>query len=109
MSPEIINNVDKAGVISMLIIDDVKHAVPVAKALFTERIDAIELILRTSAALDAVKAIKKELPEVCLGFGIVLTIEQVKAVSPGSNLKNIAEANKLGLSFSPRIMTPSDI
>jgi len=118
MSPEIIKKVDDAGIIAMLIIDDVKHAVPVAKALLKGGIDTIELTLRTPAALDAAKAIKKELPEVCLGFGTVLTIEQVKAVkevgadfavSPGCNPKVIAEAFRLGLSFSPGVMTPTDI
>lgn len=118
MSPEIIKKVNKAGIIGMLIIDEVKHAVPVAKALLKGGINTIELTLRTPAALDAAKAIKKELPEVCLGFGTVLTVEQVKAVkevgadfavSPGCNPKIIAEAHKLGLSFSPGIMTPTDI
>ncbi|SDX41943.1 2-dehydro-3-deoxyphosphogluconate aldolase / (4S)-4-hydroxy-2-oxoglutarate aldolase [Lutibacter oricola] len=118
MSPEIISKVNKAGIIGMLIIDEVKHAVPVAKALLKGGINTIELTLRTPAALDAAKAIKKELPEVCLGFGTVLTVEQVKAVkdvgadfavSPGCNPKIIAEAHKLGLSFSPGIMTPTDI
>ena len=118
MSPEIIKKVNKVGIIGMLIIDEVKHAVPVAKALLKGGINTIELTLRTPAALDAAKAIKKELPEVCLGFGTVLTVEQVKAVkeigadfavSPGCNPKIIAEAHKLGLSFSPGIMTPTDI
>ena len=118
MSPEIISKVNKAGIIGMLIIDEVKHAVPVAKALLKGGINTIELTLRTPAALDAAKAIKKELPEVCLGFGTVLTVKQVKAVkdvgadfavSPGCNPKIIAEAHKLGLSFSPGIMTPTDI
>ena len=53
-----------------------------------------------------------------LGFGTVLTIEQVKAVvdvgadfavSPGCNPKIITEARKLGLSFAPGVMTPTDI
>ena len=118
MSNLIIDKVDKAGIIAMLIINELKHAVPVAKALVAGGIDTIELTLRTPVALDAARAIKKELPEVTLGFGTVLTLEQVKAVkeagadfavSPGCNPKIIAEAHRLGLSFSPGIMTPTDI
>ncbi|MDB4293440.1 bifunctional 4-hydroxy-2-oxoglutarate aldolase/2-dehydro-3-deoxy-phosphogluconate aldolase, partial [Maribacter sp.] len=89
-----------------------------ARALLKGGVDAIELTLRTPAAIDSAKAIKKEVPEMTLGFGTVLTVDQVKAivdvgadfaVSPGCNPKIIAEANKQGLSFAPGIMTPTDI
>lgn len=118
MSPEMIKKVDDAGVIAVLVIDKVKHAVPLAQALLKGGVDAIELTLRTPAAIDAAQAIKKDVPEMTLGFGTVLTVDQVKAVadlgadfavSPGCNPKVIAEAHKMGLSFAPGIMTPSDI
>ena len=118
MTPELIKKIDDAGIIAVLIIDEVKHAVPVAKALLAGGVDAIELTLRTPAAMDAAKAIKKEVPEISLGFGTVLTVDQVKAVvdvgadfavSPGCNPKIITEAYKHGLSFAPGIMTPTDI
>jgi 2-dehydro-3-deoxyphosphogluconate aldolase/(4S)-4-hydroxy-2-oxoglutarate aldolase len=118
MTPEIIKKIDDAGIIAVLVIDELKHAVPVAKALLKGGVDSIELTLRTPVALDAAKAIKKEVPEMTLGFGTVLTKDQVKAVvdlgadfavAPGCNPKIIAEAVKLGLPFAPGIMTPTDI
>ncbi|WP_199287750.1 bifunctional 4-hydroxy-2-oxoglutarate aldolase/2-dehydro-3-deoxy-phosphogluconate aldolase [Pseudotamlana carrageenivorans] len=118
MAPEIIKKIDDSGIIAVLIIDEVKHAVPVAKALLKGGVSAIELTLRTPAAIEAAKVIKKEVPEITLGFGTVLTVEQVKAVveagadfavAPGCNPAVIAEAKKLGLSFAPGIMTPTDI
>lgn len=118
MSAEITNKIDDSGVIAVLIIDEVKHAVPMARALIKGGVDAIELTLRTPAAIASAKAIKKEVPEITLGFGTVLTTEQLKevvdvgadfAVSPGCNPKIIAEARKHGLSFAPGIMTPTDI
>lgn len=118
MTPEIIKKIDDSGVIAVLVIDELKHAVPVAKALLKGGVDSIELTLRTPVALDAAKAIKKEVPEMTLGFGTVLTKDQVKAVvdlgadfavAPGCNPKIIAEAVKLGLPFAPGIMTPTDI
>ena len=72
------------------------------------------LTLRTPVAMDAAKAIKKELPDVLLGFGTVIKMDQVKAVSdigadfavaPGCNAKIIAEARRLKLPFAPGIMT----
>lgn len=118
MTPEIITKIDEAGIVAVLVIDELKHALPLAKALLAGGVNTIELTLRTDAAFDAAKLIKKELPEINLGFGTVLTVDQVKAVvdlgadfavAPGCNPKVIAEAIKLGLSFAPGIMTPSDI
>lgn len=118
MSPDIIKKIDDAGIIAVLVIDELKHAVPVAKALLKGGVNAIELTLRTPVAMDAAAAIKKEVPEMILGFGTVLTTEQVKAVAgvgadfavaPGCNPKVISEAYKQGLSFAPGIMTPTDI
>ena len=118
LTSELIKKIDDAGIIAVLIIDDVKHAVPVARALLAGGVDTIELTLRTPAAMESAKAIKKEVPEMSLGFGTVLTVDQVKAVidvgadfavSPGCNPKIIREAQKQGLSFAPGIMTPTDI
>ncbi len=118
MSPEIAKKINDAGVIAVLIVDEVRHAAPLANALLEGGVDTIELTLRTPAALEAAKVIKKEVPQITLGFGTVLTIDQVKAVvdvgadfavSPGCNPKIIAEAVKKGLSFAPGIMTPTDI
>ncbi len=118
MTPELIQKIDDASIIAVLVIDEVKHAVPLAKALFAGGVDALELTLRTPAALESARAIKKEVPEVTLGIGTVLTVDQLKAVAdlgadfavaPGCNPKIIKEAIKLGLPFAPGVMTPSDI
>lgn len=118
MTPEIITKIDEAGIVAVLVIDELKHALPLAKALLAGGVNTIELTLRTDVAFDAAKLIKKELPQINLGFGTVLTEDQVKAVvdlgadfavAPGCNPKVISEAVKQGLSFAPGIMTPSDI
>lgn len=118
MKPEIIKKIDSAGVIAVLVIDEVKHAVPLANALLKGGIDTIELTLRTDVALDAARAIKDEVPEITLGLGTVLTTQQVKAaaelgadfaVAPGCNPKVIAAAREHGLSFAPGVVTPTDI
>jgi len=118
MKPETIEKVKQSSVVAVLVVDEEKHAVPLAKALLRGGVDTIELTLRTPAALPAAAAIKKEVPEITLGIGTVLTVDQVKAVTdlgvdfavaPGCNPRILAEANKLGLSFAPGIMTPTDI
>lgn len=118
MTPEIITRIDEAGIVAVLVIDELKHALPLANALLAGGVNTIELTLRTDVAFDAAKLIKKELPQINLGFGTVLTVDQVKAVvdlgadfavAPGCNPRVIAEAVKQGLSFAPGIMTPSEI
>ena len=118
MSPEIIEKIDRAGVLAVLVIDEVKHAIPLARALLKGGIDTVELTLRTDAAMEAARAIKTEVPEITLGFGTVLTVEQVKAavelgadfaVAPGCNPKVISAAREHGLSFAPGVVTPTDI
>lgn len=118
MSPEVIKKIDNAGIIAVLVVDEVKHAVPLANALLAGGVDSIELTLRTPVAMAAARIIKKEVPQMTLGFGTVLTVEQVRAVvdlgadfavSPGCNPYIIAEAYKQGLSFAPGVMTPTDI
>lgn len=118
MTQAIIEKIDNAGIIAVLIIDELKHAVPLAEALLEGGVDTIELTLRTPVAIEAALAIKKEVQDITLGFGTVITTDQVKAVvdvgadfavSPGCNPKIIQEAMKLGLPFAPGIMTPSDI
>ncbi len=80
MKPEIIEKIDDAGIIAVLVMDKVEHALPTARALLKGSVDAIELTLRIPAAMDAAVAIKKELSEMKFGFGTVLTTVQVKAV-----------------------------
>jgi len=118
LSPEIAEKIIKDRVIAVLVIDELKHAVPLAKALVKGGVNTIELTLRTPVALDATKAIKNEVPEITLGVGTVLTSEQVEAVAkigadfavaPGCNPNVIKAARECGLSFAPGIMTPTDI
>ncbi|MEO0470436.1 MAG: bifunctional 4-hydroxy-2-oxoglutarate aldolase/2-dehydro-3-deoxy-phosphogluconate aldolase [Bacteroidota bacterium] len=118
MTPDIINSLATTGVIAVLVIENVRHAVPVAEALLKGGVPAIELTLRTPAALESAYQIKRTFPEMILGFGTVLTTEQVKAVAdvgadfavaPGCNPRIIEEAIRQGLSFAPGVMTPSEI
>ena len=118
MTSEIMKKIDDAGIIAVLVIDKVEHAVPLAKSLLAGGVDAIELTLRTPAAIDAALAIKKNVPEMTLGFGTVLTVDQVNAVAdvgadfavaPGCNPRIIQQAQKRNLPFAPGVMTPSDI
>ena len=118
MTSDITRKIDDAGVIAVLVIDELKYANPLAEALLAGGLNTIELTLRTPVALDAAITIKKNFPEMNLGIGTVLTVEQVKAiadiggdfaVAPGCNPKIIESAQKYGVSFAPGISTASEL
>ena len=106
------------GVVAVLMIDRVDDAVPVAEALLRGGVDAMELTLRTEAALPALELITGSVPEMLAGIGTILKPDQVIqardsgaafGVSPGTNVEVIEAAHAAGLPFAPGIMTPSDI
>lgn len=118
MSPAVKSKIDNAGVIAVLVIDALKHAVRTAKALLAGGVNTIELTLRTPVALDCIKIIQDEVPGINMGIGTVITTNQVEAVAalgvdfavaPGCNSNVLNAARKNGLSFAPGLMTPSDI
>lgn len=119
MFPEELSlRVSKTGVVAVIIIDDPADAVPLARALQAGGITVIELTLRTPRALEAIKRIRAEMPDILIGAGTVLNPGQLKevkeagaffAVSPGCNPSTLRAARDLGLPFAPGIANPSDI
>ncbi len=114
----ILDRIESCGVVAVLVIDEVKHAVPVARALMAGGVDVMELTLRTPAALGALRTIRAEVPEMLAGIGTILTPAQVRevaeahaefGVSPGLNRRVVEAAQDAGLPFAPGIVTPSDL
>lgn len=110
--------IEKTGIIAVLVIDNAGQAVPLARALLAGGIEAMELTLRTPVALEALRRIRSEVPEMIVGAGTVIEPVQVSAVleagaafavSPGVNPRVLAAAREVGLPFAPGVVTPSDI
>ncbi|MEK6247158.1 MAG: bifunctional 4-hydroxy-2-oxoglutarate aldolase/2-dehydro-3-deoxy-phosphogluconate aldolase, partial [Planctomycetales bacterium] len=117
-SDEMLQRIRRVGVIAVLVVDEVDHAVPLAKALLAGGIDVMELTLRTPAALNCLKEIRKHVPDMLAGIGTVLTARQVDeaveagaafGLAPGLNRGVVERAQKQGLPFAPGVLTPSDI
>ncbi len=115
---DILQRIENCGVIAVLVIDNAIDAVPVAGALLAGGVDAMELTLRTPAALDALAAIRDAVPEMLAGVGTILTVEQAAqvaqagaafGVAPGTNPRVIRAAQDAGLAFAPGITTPTDV
>ncbi len=108
----------KTGVFAVLNIQDASDAVPAAQTLVNSGITAMELVLRTPTASEALRNIVREVPKMLAGVGTMLFPEQVEeivkigghyGVSPGLNREIVNKAQSLGLPFAPGIATPSEI
>ena len=109
----------RAGpVIPVLVIEELAHAVPLARALVAGGIRVLEVTLRTPAALAAIRAITREAPEVIIGAGTLTRpeefVEAIAAgarfgVSPGLTPALAQAARDAGLPFLPGVMTPSEV
>ncbi len=106
-----------APVVPVLVIDDLAHAAPLARALVTGGLPALEVTLRTPCALDAIRAMA-EVPGGVVGAGTLLTPADVKAakaagatfgVSPGATPRLIAACEDEGLPLLPGAVTASEI
>ncbi|MCG8600406.1 MAG: bifunctional 4-hydroxy-2-oxoglutarate aldolase/2-dehydro-3-deoxy-phosphogluconate aldolase [Verrucomicrobiales bacterium] len=105
-------------ILAVLVLDDIESAVPVAEALLSGGVDAMELTLRTPAALSAARKIRENCPDMTVGIGTILTPEQAAeakdagahfGVSPGINPEVMQKAEDIALPFGPGVMTPTDI
>lgn len=105
-------------VMPVVTIGDAATAVPLAKALLAGGVPAIEITLRTSAALDATRRIAEAVPEMLVGVGTVLAPQQLLeaaaagarfAVSPGTTSRLLDVAADSPLPLLPGVATPSEV
>jgi 2-dehydro-3-deoxyphosphogluconate aldolase / (4S)-4-hydroxy-2-oxoglutarate aldolase len=107
-----------APVIPVIVLTDVAHAVPMARALVAGGIRMLEVTLRTPQALACMEAIAKEVPEAVVGAGTVRSAADAKAaakagavfaVSPGYTSAVGKACRDLGLPLLPGVATGSEI
>ncbi|MER6414317.1 bifunctional 4-hydroxy-2-oxoglutarate aldolase/2-dehydro-3-deoxy-phosphogluconate aldolase [Streptomyces humidus] len=107
-----------APVVPVVVVGDVSDAVPLARAPVAGGLSAIEVTLRTPAALDAVREISGAVPEAVVGAGTVISPEQVTAcaaagarflVSPGWTDVLLTAMRACGLPFLPGVSTTSEV
>ncbi len=115
---EIYDAIGKAGIIPVIKLERVEDAVPLARALLEGGIPVAEVTFRTEAAAAGIAAIRRELPQMLVGAGTVLTTEQAAAaiesgaqfvVAPGSNGRVIEGVLAVGIPMIPGVATPSEI
>jgi 2-dehydro-3-deoxyphosphogluconate aldolase/(4S)-4-hydroxy-2-oxoglutarate aldolase len=110
--------IESLGIVPVVVLNDAADAVPLAKALLAGGLPVAEVTFRTAAAEESIKRISAEVPDVLLGAGTVLSIEQVdKAiaagaqfiVTPGFNPKVVGYCVEKGYPVYPGCPTTSDM
>jgi 2-dehydro-3-deoxyphosphogluconate aldolase / (4S)-4-hydroxy-2-oxoglutarate aldolase len=114
----IFHTLDLYGIVPVVVLNDAADAADVARALADGGLPCAEVTFRTAAAAKAIESIAASVPQVHVGAGTVLTVEQVKIavaagasfiVAPGLNRKVVEYCISQGIPVLPGVATPSDI
>lgn len=115
---DMIKTLGDAGIIPVIVIEDINKAVPLARALVKGGLPVLEITFRTACAAEAIAKIKAEVPAATLIAGTVLKLEQLKAareagaeacVAPGFSPALVSAANEAGMPFCPGVATASEV
>jgi len=114
----VLSRIGELGIVPVVKIDRAEEAVSLGKALVAGDLPVAEITFRTSAAEAAIRALSDELPEILVGAGTVLTIEQAQKaveagakfiVSPGFNVKIVDYCLENNIPVTPGINSPTQI
>jgi len=113
-----LQTINDMGIVPVVKIDNAKDAVPLAKALVEGGLPVAEITFRTAAAEDAIKAIAAECPDILLGAGTVINVEQAERalsagakfiVTPGFSPAVVKYCVERKVPITPGIATPTEI
>jgi 2-dehydro-3-deoxyphosphogluconate aldolase/(4S)-4-hydroxy-2-oxoglutarate aldolase len=105
-------------VVPVVVLEKAEDAVPTARAMAAGGVDTMEITFRTACAPEAIKAVAENCPEVLVGAGTVLNLEQAKLavemgakfiVSPGFSEEVVAWCVENGIPVTPGCVTPTEI
>ncbi len=118
MSKNILDEIEKIGIVPVVVIEDVKDAEPLAKALCDGGLPCAEVTFRTQAAEESIRIMAEKFPEMLIGAGTVLTTDQVDRavaagakfiVSPGLNPRIVKYCVEKNIPMTPGCSSASDI
>jgi 2-dehydro-3-deoxyphosphogluconate aldolase/(4S)-4-hydroxy-2-oxoglutarate aldolase len=108
----------RAVVIPVIVVDDVRHAAPLAEALVSGGLNVLEVTLRTPVALEVISAMRRAVPQAVVGVGTITEAAHVRSsvdagaqfgVSPGLHPDLVAATQAANLPYLPGIATVSEL
>lgn len=115
---DVLQNIGELGLVPVVKIQESQKAISLGKALIAGDLPVAEITFRTDAAEEAIRALTQELPELLVGAGTVLTVDQAKKaigagakfiVSPGFNPKVVDYCIEKNIPVTPGINSPTQI
>ena len=115
---DVLTRLANSIVVPVVVIDDAKDAVPTAKAMAAGGVDTMEITFRTACAPEAIKAVAENCPEVLVGAGTIINVEQAKLavqmgakfiVSPGFSDEVVGWCVENNIPVAPGCVTPTEI
>ena len=115
---DVLTRLANSIVVPVVVLDKAEDAVPTAKAMAAGGVDTMEITFRTACAPEAIKAVAENCPEVCVGAGTILNLEQAKLavqmgakfiVSPGFSDEVVGWCVENGIPVAPGCVTPTEI
>ncbi|OLQ24901.1 keto-deoxy-phosphogluconate aldolase [Helicobacter pylori] len=118
MQDKIIEVLQISPIIPVVVIENIKDAVPLAQSLVEGGIQIIEVTLRSSCALEAIELIAKNVPKMRVGAGTILNPTQLEQaqnrgaeflISPGLTIKLLEHAKKKDMPLIPGVSSSSEV
>ncbi|MFT2615462.1 bifunctional 4-hydroxy-2-oxoglutarate aldolase/2-dehydro-3-deoxy-phosphogluconate aldolase [Helicobacter pylori] len=118
MQDKIIEVLQISPIVPVVVIENIKDAVPLAQSLVEGGIQIIEVTLRSSCALEAIELIAKNVPKMCVGAGTILNPTQLEQaqnrgaeflISPGLTIKLLEYAKKKDMPLIPGVSSSSEV
>ena len=115
---EVLEKIQKIGIVPVVVLNDAKDAAPLAKALCDGGLPCAEVTFRTEAAEESIRIMAEQFPQMLVGAGTVLTTEQVDRavaagakfiVSPGFDPEIVDYCIEKGITVTPGCVTPSEV
>lgn len=118
MQDKIIEVLQISPIVPVVVVENIKDAVPLAQSLIEGGIPIIEVTLRSSCALEAIELIAKNVPKMHVGAGTILNLTQLEQaqnrgaeflISPGLTIKLLKHAKKKGMPLIPGVSSSSEV
>ena len=115
---DVLKRLADSVVVPVVVLEKAEDAIPTANAMLAGGIDTMEITFRTACAPEAIKAVAENCPDMLVGAGTVLNLEQAKLavsmgakfiVSPGFSEEVVAWCVENGIAVAPGCVTPSEI
>ena len=106
------------GIVPVVVLENADDAVETAKAMLRGGVDLMEITFRTAAAPESIRRVAKQVPDMLVGAGTVVTLDQCKEavacgakfiVSPGFDEEVVAWCCERGIPVTPGCVTPTEI